>query len=560
VVTKGVLARAIDLERPSLRRAVLAGLLVSLSTIGLSATSAWLIVRAAQKPVILSLTVPMGLVQLFALAKAAGRYLERTQTHRAALGVMGHVRASVARLLEPLVPAGLGPRSAEVVDVVVRDIDRVQDLLTAVAGPLLVSAMASLVSLAVTGAIVPLSALSLLVALVLTAVALPLLAARLGEGCESELGAVRAAMVSLFDRVAQGSDEYVMAGASEGLERELAILESRFDRAHHRRTLLVGTVSGLTSLVSGLSVVASVVLTSLAFRSGHLAPALLAVPALLSVATLELVGGSVPLLVGLRGDRAALARIEALAYVAPPVVEPTMDASFVCSDGNLTAEDLEVHFTAVQVLSGVSFKLRRGDVVVLGGPSGGGKTTLARLLAKFLDPSAGSIHVDDADFSLLHSRQVRDVVGSVDDAPHVFLTTLARNLRIASPQSSTEELVRALHDAGLGILLESMPHGLDTMLGGPTTGLSGGEQRRLGIAREMLTHRRVVIFDEPTEGLDEETAAVVMERIVEEFHQSAVLIISHRDLDYFRATRRMTLRDGHVFEEALQVSMGENGR
>jgi len=84
--TRGVVRYALELEQPALRRAVLAGLLVTLSTIGLAGTSAWLIVRSAQEPAVLSLTVPMGLVQLFALSKAAGRYVERTQTHRSALG------------------------------------------------------------------------------------------------------------------------------------------------------------------------------------------------------------------------------------------------------------------------------------------------------------------------------------------------------------------------------------------------------------------------------------------------------------------------------------------
>ena len=139
-------------EKRAIARALAAGLLVTLSTVGLAGTSAWLIVRAAQRPSVLSLTVPMGLVQLFALAKAAGRYVERTQTHRAALGVMGHVRATVAALLEPLVPAGLGPRSAEVVDLVLRDVDRVQDLLTAVAGPLVTSVAAGLVTASVSRA------------------------------------------------------------------------------------------------------------------------------------------------------------------------------------------------------------------------------------------------------------------------------------------------------------------------------------------------------------------------------------------------------------------------
>ena len=545
---KGVLVRALGEEQAPIRHAVLAGLLVSLSTIGLSGTSAWLIVRAAQEPAILSLTVPMGLVQLFALAKSAGRYLERTQTHRAALGVMGHVRASVARLLEPLVPAGLGPRSSDVVDVVVRDVDRVQDLLTAVAGPLLTSAVAGVVTVAITAAIVPLSALSLLVALVLTAAVLPWAAARLGYRSEVEIDAVRAGMVGLFDRVSQGGDEYVMAGAAESLGEELAELERRYDRANFRRTLLMGVISGLTTLVSGLCVVTTVLVSALGLRSGHLALALLAVPALLSVTVLELVGGVAPMLVGLRGDRAALARLEALADVGAPVTEPDVGGLFDTASASLRASNVGATFADTVALRDVSFELRRGDVVALSGPSGGGKTTFARLLAKFLDPREGVLQVGGADYATLRSEQVRQVVGFVDDAPHVFATTLAGNLRIANPHASDDELVVALDGAGLRALLASMPEGLDTKLGGATTGLSGGEQRRLGVARELLVRRPIIIFDEPTEGLDEETASLVMDRIVAAFGEGAVLVISHRDADYVHATRRAVIANGQLRE------------
>jgi len=548
VKNKGVLVRALGEEQAPIRHAVLAGLLVSLSTIGLSGTSAWLIVRAAQEPAILSLTVPMGLVQLFALAKAAGRYLERTQTHRAALGVMGHVRASVARLLEPLVPAGLGPRSSDVVDVVVRDVDRVQDLLTAVAGPLLTSAVAGVVTVAITAAIVPLSALSLLVALVLTAAVLPWAAARLGYRSEAEIDAVRAGMVGLFDRVSQGGDEYVMAGAAESLGEELAELERRYDRANFRRTLLMGVISGLTTLVSGLCVVTTVLVSALGLRSGHLAPALLAVPALLSVTVLELEGGVAPMLVGLRGDRAALARLEALADVGAPVTEPDVGGLFDTASASLRASNVGATFADTVALRDVSFELRRGDVVALSGPSGGGKTTFARLLAKFLDPREGVLQVGGADYATLRSEQVRQVVGFADDAPHVFATTLAGNLRIANPHASDDELVVALDGAGLRALLASMPEGLDTKLGGATTGLSGGEQRRLGVARELLVRRPIIIFDEPTEGLDEETASLVMDRIVAAFGEGAVLVISHRDADYVHATRRAVIANGQLRE------------
>ena len=136
----------------------------------------------------------------------------------------------------------------------------------------------------------------------------------------------------------------------------------------------------------------------------------------------------------------------------------------------------------------------------------------------------------------------------MDDAPHVFATSLAGNLRIAKPTATVEELEAALEAAGLSQLLATMPEGLDTQLGGSATGLSGGEQRRLGVARELLVRRPIVIFDEPTEGLDEQTATKVMSSIVERYRDGAVLVISHWGTDQVNATRRVELRDGSLGE------------
>jgi ABC-type transport system involved in cytochrome bd biosynthesis fused ATPase/permease subunit len=108
---------------------------VSIATVALSGSAAWLIVRSAQRPALLSLTMLMGVVQLLALGKAAGRYGERVSTHQAALRIMARVRAMTALRLEPLVPAGLGPRSADVVETIIGDVDKVQDLLVSIAGP-----------------------------------------------------------------------------------------------------------------------------------------------------------------------------------------------------------------------------------------------------------------------------------------------------------------------------------------------------------------------------------------------------------------------------------------
>lgn len=549
-----VLRPALFDERRALRHAFLAGVLVTGSSVGLAGTSAWLIVRAAERPAVLSLTVPMGLVQLFALAKAAGRYLERTQTHRAVLSVMGHVRARAARLLEPLIPAGLGPRSAEVVDTVLGDIERVQDLLTAVVGPLLTSVVAGLVTLVVTGLIVPLSALSLAVGLFASAVVLPCVAARHGAKAEREVDSVHRAIVTLVDRATQSRDEYAMAGASDELVEQCRALEDRFDEADNRRSLARGLTGMANVLIAGASVLAATLLSARALVEHHLTTSLLAVPALMSVAALELLGGVAPSLVGLGADRRALERVEGLGRRPAPVNEPAVESSAGVR-GTLDLCEVGLSYGAAAVLEGVSLHLAPGDLIVVRGPSGGGKTTLARIIAKFLDPSSGELALDGTDYASLGSPEVRKSVGYVDDAPYVFATTLAGNLRVAVPTASDDELLDALSAAGLGSLLDAAPDGLSTSLSG-RGGLSGGERRRLGVARELLAHRRIVVLDEPTEGLDEESAERLWEELARQYADAVLFVVSHLHGDAAYTTATLELRNGSLRPVESSIASG----
>ena len=543
----GLVRAALRLERRAVRAALASGLLVTLCTVGLASTSAWLIVRAAQRPSVLSLTVPMGLVQLFALAKAAGRYLERTQTHRAALGAMAHVRADVARDLEPLLPAGLGPRSAEVVDRVLGDVERVQDLLTAVAGPLVTSVAAALVSAVVCGVLNWVSGLILLAAIAIDAVVLPAVALRHGAASSRESDAVHGELTSLFDEAAQSGDEFVMVGASRSLFRRLRELEGRADAASARRRAVTGLVSGLAVLVNGLAALSTALVSVQALRAGHVAAASVAVPALTTLAALELVSGVVGVVVSASRDHSAMQRLDALRGRTRPVREPD-HALPVTSASEVTLDEVTHGYSNSPVLVGVDATLVAGDVVVLEGPSGGGKTTVARLIAKFLVPHAGTLRLDGRDYSQLASQSVREFVGLVDDAPHVFDGTLGDNLRLARPEASEEDLLAACEIAGLGDFVRGLPDGVGTRLGGVATGLSGGEQRRLGVAREVLADRPVAVFDEPTEGLDDATARALLDSLREHYRDGVLLIISHQDAQRLDGARRWRLEGGRLRE------------
>lgn len=543
------LAGALREERRVVVRALVAGCVVSVSTVLLAASSAWLIVRAAERPVILSLTVLMGLVQLFALAKAAGRYLERTLTHRAVLGAMARLRAQVSRAIEPLVPAGLGPRPAEAVEVVIDDVDRTQELLTSIAAPLVAAVVAGLVAALCAALVDGASGVALTVGLAGCAIVVPVVAARVGAHGEMREREVREQLGALVADATETGDEYRGVGAYDALVERIAQLDRELTLVHARQARLRGLVVGLGALVAAATLVACALTAIDALAAGEIARALVAIPALTAVAALELLNQISPALLGWRGNWLALTRLERLADVEAPVEEPGAISRDVSGAREVTLRDVGHRFGVDEILSHVDLAVGPREFVVVRGPSGSGKSTLSRILARFVDPTTGEALLGTDPYPTLTSSQVRERIGLVDDEPHIFSTTLAANVRLGRESASDDEIRDALSRAGLDALLVTLPEGLDTTLGGAHGALSGGERRRLGVAREMLAHRPIALYDEPTEGLDETGAAQLIATLREHHADSAAIVISHRDADVSGATRVLAIDRGRLTDE-----------
>ncbi|WP_460935036.1 ATP-binding cassette domain-containing protein, partial [Phycicoccus ginsengisoli] len=176
----------------------------------------------------------------------------------------------------------------------------------------------------------------------------------------------------------------------------------------------------------------------------------------------------------------------------------------------------------------VDLDLTSGAVVALTGPSGCGKSTVLAVLARQLDPQAGSYTVDGADALALPLPDVRGLFAVVDDEPHVFATTLRENLRLARPDATDDDVVAALDAAGLRPWRAGLPDGLDTRLGTGGRGLSGGERARLSIARALLSRRPVLLLDEPVAHLDHPTAVAVLDDLLRARGARTVVVVSHR--------------------------------
>ena len=182
-------------------------------------------------------------------------------------------------------------------------------------------------------------------------------------------------------------------------------------------------------------------------------------------------------------------------------------------------------------MDGVSLRLEPGSRIGIEGPSGSGKSSLAAILVRFRDFEAGSFTLGGVDVHELSGDDVRTRIGLVSQDAHIFATSLRENLRLARPTATDEELDTAAAGAHLLDWIATLPDGWDTLVGEHGAQISGGQRRRLALARALLAGFPVLVVDEPTEALDEATAAAVMHDIVDASADRALLVISHRVAD-----------------------------
>jgi ATP-binding cassette, subfamily C, bacterial CydC len=510
--------------------AVLAGVGAAGAGVGLMATAAWLISRAALHPPVLHLMVAIVAVRAFGIGRGVLRYVERLVGHDAALRVLAELRARLFTRLERLAPAGLAAfRRADLVQRLVTDVDAVLDMLTRVVLPYTVTILVGAGSVALVGILSPMAGLALAAGLVVVGLVVPLLQAYAARRADGRLAPLRGDLAVAAVDLLHGLPDLVAYGAVDAQLDRIGDVDTRLRRAEGRSSAAAGTSAAVAAATTGLCVLAGLAAGTVAVRSGTLSGELLAVVVLTPLAVFEAAAGLPAAAQRFAGARSALRRLAEVLAAPPHVSEPACPVDVPDGPHTLRLEGVTAGWTPGRTaVQRIGLVLAPGRRVALVGPSGSGKSTIAALLVRFLDPAAGRVTVDGIDLRRVQPDRVRQLVGYLPEDAYLFDTTIGENLRIGRRNATDAELRAALAKARLTDWVDGLPRGLDTLVGEHGMQISGGQRRRLALARVLLADFAVLILDEPTEHLDDETATALTRDLLAAAGDRTVLLITHR--------------------------------
>lgn len=531
-------------------------LLTVAAAIGLLSLSGWFITAtavtaalwAAGTMVAFDVYVPGGGIRFFALTRTVARYFERLYNHDTVLRLLADLRGSVFAAFARLDAITLERlRAAELLHRLTSDIDTLDNLYLRLLAPPFVALLGIIAVAILIGLFVPMAALAasvvLLALLLWVTVVTALRAAAISGRVTKLVETLRVRLVEEFQGLAELSAYDTLASHRRVLAAEENALLSDQRRLGRRGATGNAWVTAVVQLVAVLvlllgiqaylsDTISAPVMVLLPLAIIALGEAFLALPAAFTQA-----GGT---LAAARRLNTEIQRRPLIVSPAEPLPMPEQN------DVSFEAVEFSYANTELPVLHGLDLNVSAGERIAVLGASGSGKSTMAKLIARLLDPSVGSVRIGGLDVRQFDLDELHTHVASLTQRSELFLDTLAANLRIAAPAASEQDLYHALYTVALDEWVASLSAGLDTLIGESGRRLSGGQGRRLALARLLLRNPGIVVLDEPLAGLDAATAATVGERLATWLQGRTVFIFAHDRPALPAVDRVFRLRHGRL--------------
>lgn len=516
---------------------VLLSLITVLANVGLLALSGWFIssmALAGAAGVSMNYFTPAALIRGAAITRTAGRYGERWVTHEATFRLLSELRVWFYTKLEPLAPAVLQQyRSGDVLSRIRADMDTLNHLYLRILVPAVVALLATLILVVALAYYHPLLALVELSLLLLAGVLIPWLLNKLSQTASVQMVASSADLRTQLVSDLQGMGELLVYGAAEQQAQTLKRGSQKLANQQQILSRLNAWTQAALSLCASLAMWLMLILAVPLVQQGSLAPANLAMLSLLALASFEAVA-PLPLAWQSLGETLAAAkRIFALTDQQALVAEPDQPLP-VPEAFTLRFDQLSFRYQAASpwVLQTLSFSLAPRQKLIVLGANGSGKSTLLSLLLRFREPTCGRLLLNEQPIQAYAGEAIRARIAVAEQQAQVFNSTILDNLRLANPAATVEQVEQACRAVALHDFIQQQPEAYQTWVGETGLRLSGGQLRRLTLARALLKPASLLILDEPTEGLDFITALEVMRNILAwvEVKEQGLLVITHQRL------------------------------
>ena len=505
------------------------------ASIGLLSLSGWFLAASflVGSTILFNFFYPSSGVRGLAIGRTISRYFERLVTHDATFRVLAELRISVFKKLIPLSPSGLNHfRNSELLNRLVADVDTLDTLYLNLLSPFISAIMV------ITFMAIGLSFVSALLAVIICSTLLALLFIfpaifyRLGQKSGKKIIQARAEYRSQFIEWIQLNAEFLLFGLVPQMTQNLEKTEQTWLHSQSKESQLTGFSNALLTFMNGIlvCVVFLLVTTAIDASSADNPEALVALVIFCVMASAEILMPIGIAFLHLGQLMTAAERLNDL-IEQRPLVEfngSTRWQKIAEKQPLVRFEKVTFNYPSNHqaTLNGLSFEVNKGQKVAILGKTGSGKSTIFQLLNRHYDPTSGQILLANCNVADYPEATLRSHLVTLSQRVHIFSQTLRDNLLMGNPHATDEQLKLVLEQVELAYLLQEQD--LDLWLGEGGRPLSGGEQRRLGLARILLSNAELVLLDEPTEGLDRETEQQILMLIFAHCQARTLLMITHR--------------------------------
>lgn len=543
---------------------VVLAIITLLASIGLLTLSGWFLSACAVVGVAgvysFNYMLPAAGVRGAAIIRTAGRYFERLVSHDATFRVLAHLRVHTFTKILPLSPSGIARfRQGELLNRLVADVDTLDHLYLRVISPL-IGALVVILVVAVGLSVLDVTlALTLGGIMFLTVLLLPPLFYRAGKSTGEALTLLRAQYRQQLTGWLIGHAELTLFNAADRYRETLDNTESEWQEAQRRQAGLTALSQAVMMLISGITVVVMLWMAAGGVGGNTTPGALIALFVFCALAAFEALAPVTGAFQHLGQVIASARRVTQLTEQQPDVTFP-IAATPAPQNTTLALTDVSFRYPrqTQPALDAVSLIINAGERIALLGRTGCGKSTLLQLLTRAWDPQQGEITLAGRPLAQYSENALRDCMSVVPQRVHLFSATLRENLLLAAPNASDDHLASTLTRVGLETLLED--GGLNRWLGEGGRQLSGGELRRLAIARALLHDAPLMLLDEPTEGLDAETEHQILALLNDVTANKTVLMVTHRLRGLADFNQIVVMDNGQIIEsgghDALMAKQG----